>query len=134
MAVRSHTPGSNPNWVAFALHNPTNKVIDSRLGPDQAEIRRRRECLACNERFTTFEVAELVMPLVVKSDGTPVDLATLEVLRLGQIPADSARTRGRGLGLKIVRQVARLHELELSFAQGPDDTLEVRLSTEPLSH
>ncbi|MDF1821972.1 MAG: transcriptional regulator NrdR [Alcanivoracaceae bacterium] len=46
------------------------KVIDSRLVADGAQVRRRRECLSCGERYTTFETAELVMPRVVKSDGT----------------------------------------------------------------
>ena len=46
------------------------KVIDSRLVADGGQVRRRRECLSCSERFTTFETAELVMPRVVKSDGT----------------------------------------------------------------
>ncbi|MFN2309975.1 MAG: transcriptional regulator NrdR [Gammaproteobacteria bacterium] len=45
------------------------KVIDSRLSGEGAQVRRRRECLGCGERFTTFEVAELVMPRVVKRDG-----------------------------------------------------------------
>lgn len=46
------------------------KVIDSRLVADGAQVRRRRECLSCHERFTTFEVAELMMPRIIKSDGT----------------------------------------------------------------
>lgn len=46
------------------------KVIDSRLVADGDQVRRRRECLTCGERFTTFESAELVMPRIVKSDGT----------------------------------------------------------------
>jgi transcriptional repressor NrdR len=46
------------------------KVIDSRLVADGDQVRRRRECLSCSERFTTFETAELVMPRVVKRDGT----------------------------------------------------------------
>ncbi|WP_111979653.1 transcriptional regulator NrdR [Algibacillus agarilyticus] len=46
------------------------KVIDSRLVGEGHQIRRRRTCIACNERFTTFETAELVMPRVVKTDGT----------------------------------------------------------------
>lgn len=46
------------------------KVIDSRLAGEGRQIRRRRECLHCRERFTTFESAELVMPRVVKSDST----------------------------------------------------------------
>ncbi len=45
------------------------KVIDSRLANDGYEVRRRRECLTCSERFTTFESAELVMPKLVKNDG-----------------------------------------------------------------
>ena len=45
------------------------RVIDSRLANDGAMVRRRRECTSCNERFTTFETAELVMPRVVKNDG-----------------------------------------------------------------
>tara|TARA_B100000686_G_C16556803_1_gene845620 strand:- start:299 stop:823 length:525 start_codon:yes stop_codon:yes gene_type:complete len=44
------------------------KVIDSRLAGDGRQIRRRRECLDCNERFTTFEGAELVMPRLIKTD------------------------------------------------------------------
>ncbi len=45
------------------------RVIDSRLTADGAQVRRRRECLSCSERFTTFETAELVMPRVVKNDS-----------------------------------------------------------------
>lgn len=45
------------------------KVIDSRLVADGHQVRRRRECLVCHERFTTFEMAELVMPRVIKSNG-----------------------------------------------------------------
>lgn len=46
------------------------KVIDSRLVADGGQVRRRRECVACTERFTTYEMAELVMPRVIKTDGT----------------------------------------------------------------
>mgnify|MGYP001827721498 FL=1 len=45
------------------------KVIDSRLVAEGDQVRRRRECLSCNERYTTYEVAELVMPRIVKQDG-----------------------------------------------------------------
>src|SRR5262245_49304123 len=62
----------------FCGHEET-KVTDSRLAGGGAQIRRRRECLSCGERFTTFETAELVMPLVVKSDQrrVPFDEAKL---------------------------------------------------------
>jgi transcriptional repressor NrdR len=53
----------------FCGHEET-KVIDSRLAGEGRQIRRRRQCLACNERFTTFESAELVMPRLIKSDNS----------------------------------------------------------------
>ncbi len=46
-----------------------DKVIDSRLGKDGDIIRRRRECLKCERRFTTYERVEDVLPMVVKKDG-----------------------------------------------------------------
>jgi transcriptional repressor NrdR len=52
----------------FCSHEET-KVIDSRLAGEGVQVRRRRECMDCGERFTTFETAELVMPRIVKSDG-----------------------------------------------------------------
>lgn len=45
------------------------KVIDSRLASEGHSVRRRRECVDCTERFTTFETAELTLPSIVKSDG-----------------------------------------------------------------
>jgi len=45
------------------------KVIDSRLASEGAQVRRRRECLDCNERFTTFESAELVLPRIIKGNN-----------------------------------------------------------------
>lgn len=46
------------------------KVIDSRLVAEGDQVRRRRECQECGERFTTFESAELVLPRVIKSNGS----------------------------------------------------------------
>lgn len=46
------------------------RVIDSRLAGEGDQVRRRRECLQCVERFTTYESAELIMPQVVKRDGS----------------------------------------------------------------
>jgi len=61
---------------------PDTKVIDSRLANEGDSVRRRRECVTCGERFTTFETAELVMPRIVKRDGTRVPFDE-EKLRLG---------------------------------------------------
>ncbi len=51
---------------------PDTRVIDSRLAGDTNQVRRRRECVSCNERFTTYETAELNMPRIVKQDGSRV--------------------------------------------------------------
>ncbi len=52
----------------FCAHGE-NKVIDSRISKDGDAIRRRRECLGCGNRFTTYEYVEEVLPVVVKKDG-----------------------------------------------------------------
>lgn len=49
--------------------NVENKVIDSRISKDGKAIRRRRECLGCSRRFTTYEYVEDILPMVVKKDG-----------------------------------------------------------------
>jgi transcriptional repressor NrdR len=54
-------------------HANDTKVIDSRLSNDGTQVRRRRECIECSERYTTFEVAELAMPRVIKSDDSRVN-------------------------------------------------------------
>lgn len=65
-------------YCPFCGHIET-KVIDSRLAGEGSQVRRRRECLSCGERFTTFETAELIMPQVVKNDRRrePFDEAKL---------------------------------------------------------
>ncbi|MFO7983521.1 MAG: transcriptional regulator NrdR [Desulfuromonadales bacterium] len=52
----------------FCSHADT-RVIDSRLGKEGNNIRRRRECIACEKRFTTYERIEETLPLIVKKDG-----------------------------------------------------------------
>jgi transcriptional repressor NrdR len=73
--------------------NEETKVTDSRLAGEGRQIRRRRECLACGERFTTFETAELVMPQVVKGDETrePFDVSKM---RAGMLKALEKRPVG----------------------------------------
>ena len=53
----------------FFCNAENTKVTDSRLTEDGTQVRRRRECLKCHERFTTFETAELNLPHVIKRDG-----------------------------------------------------------------
>lgn len=56
----------------FCQHSET-QVVETRLSEDNTSIRRRRQCGACEKRFTTYERAELQMPAVVKKDGRRVD-------------------------------------------------------------
>ncbi|MBK1734693.1 transcriptional regulator NrdR [Halorhodospira abdelmalekii] len=62
----------------YCRHKDT-RVVDSRLAGDGEQVRRRRQCPECGERFTTHEVPDLVMPRVVKADGRrePFDQAKL---------------------------------------------------------
>ena len=62
------------------------KVIDSRLVADGNQVRRRRECITCSERFTTFETAELVMPRLIKQKGAREPFNE-EKLRSGMLKA-----------------------------------------------
>jgi transcriptional repressor NrdR len=74
------------------------KVIDSRLVAEGDSVRRRRECQTCGERFTTFETAELVMPRVVKRDGT-------------REPFDEDKLR-RGLTRALEKRPVPIEEIE----------------------
>lgn len=67
-----------------------SKVIDSRVSGDGISIRRRRECLGCGRRFTTYEVVESVPVLVVKNDGTRQTF-DVEKIRRGIIKACEKR-------------------------------------------
>ena len=100
----------------FCNHDDT-KVTDSRLAGEGHQIRRRRECQACGERFTTFETAELVMPQVVKNDQTrqPFDehklragiMKALEKRPVGSDQVESAIERiGHRLRVLGEREVA----------------------------
>lgn len=62
------------------------RVVDSRLGAGGDQVRRRRKCGVCGERFTTFEVADLNMPRVMKSDGVG-EAFNVEKLRAGMMLA-----------------------------------------------
>lgn len=65
---------------------PDTRVIDSRLSNDGGHVRRRRECMSCSERFTTYEHAELNMPRIIKTDGSRVAFSE-EKLRTGVMRA-----------------------------------------------
>jgi len=62
----------------FCRHDDT-QVVDSRIADEGAAIRRRRRCSACDKRFTTYERVELVLPSVVKKDGSRVEFDRLKL-------------------------------------------------------
>ena len=61
--------------------HPESKVIDSRPADENASIRRRRECLACGKRFTTYETVECLPIVVIKKDGSRQSFDRQKVLR-----------------------------------------------------
>ena len=95
-------------------HVDDTKVIDSREADDGAAIRRRRSCLACTHRFTTYERLEEVPLTVVKSNGgrEPFD-------RLKLIAGVSAACKGRPVSAEQIEQLAEAIEDEVRL-QGPD--------------
>lgn len=111
------------------------RVVDSRLVADGSQIRRRRECASCKERFTTFEVAELLMPRVVKRDGSrepfdehklraglqralekrPVSVeaveAAISAIKRDLQSAGEREVPSRAVGEKVMEQLRRLDDV-----------------------
>lgn len=101
-------------------HETDTKVIDSRLVVEGAQVRRRRECLLCHERFTTFEVAELIMPLIVKRDGRRKAF-NIDNLRAGMLRALEKRPVSvdalEEAIASIIQKIRRLGEREIDSHQ-----------------
>ncbi len=83
-------------------NTPDTRVVDSRLAAEGYQVRRRRECGQCGERFTTFETAELVMPLVRKRD---------EVVQ----PFDEQKLR-RGINFAVSKTRVSAEQVEAAVA------------------
>lgn len=100
-----------------------DKVVDSRTADDGSAIRRRRECLACGRRFTTFERLEEVPLLVVKRAGeqVPFDRSKVE-------SGIRAAAKGRPLDDRQVAEVALAVEDECRLLGSPVSTEQVGLA------
>ena len=125
----------------FCSHSET-KVIDSRLVSEGNQVRRRRECQECGERFTTYESAELVLPRVIKSNGArqpfdedklrsgllralekrPVDLEQMEAI------LDRIKHRLRATGEREVH-TREVGELVMEELRELDDVAYVRFAS-----
>ena len=93
------------------------KVVDSRLVADGGQVRRRRECLACKVRVTTYERVEFVMPRVIKQDGTraPFDEEKLRsgiVKALEKRPVDTEKIEASVQ--RLIQQIHGLGDREVS--------------------
>lgn len=87
------------------------RVIDSRLAAEGGQVRRRRECIECDERFTTFETPELTLPRIIKRDGrrSPFDE---EKLRSGLMRALEKRPVSTEQVEKVIAHL--IHRLRAS--------------------
>lgn len=86
----------------FCSHDDT-KVIDSRLVAEGGQVRRRRECSSCSERFTSYETAELLMPRVIKQNGN-------------REPFDEAKMRS-GLLRALEKRPVSMERIEAAVSQ-----------------
>jgi transcriptional repressor NrdR len=94
-------------------HHPDTQVIDSRASDEGAVIRRRRRCLACEKRFTTYERVELTMPTLIKRGGMRAEYdrnklraSMLLALRKRPVPREA-----------VEEAISRIEEKLLSSAQ-----------------
>ena len=113
------------------------KVIDSRLVADGDAVRRRRECQACGERFTTFETAELVMPRIIKRDGTRVPFDE-EKLKFGLTKALEKRSvsvdQVEAALTHIKHRLRETGEREIPSMQVGEEVMEALKSLDPVAY
>jgi transcriptional repressor NrdR len=86
-----------------------SKVVDSRLSAEGDAIRRRRMCVECNERFTTYETAELSLPRLIKRDQSrsvfnenKLRSGFLKALEKRPVSTDSIDTAVKGIIRKLI--------------------------------
>ena len=102
-------------WCPFCNHDQT-RVVDSRLTRDGMQIRRRRECQKCSNRFNTFEAPELKSPRIIKSGGGR-EAFSEEKLRRGMLKALEKRpveTREVERAIRrLLREISSVEEAEI---------------------
>ena len=135
------------------------RVLDSRLSNEGDQVRRRRECVICKERFTTYETVELNLPIVIKRDGVreafqekklrsgivkalekrPVELEAIEkaVNRIKKTLMDSGEREisTKELGEKVMQELKALdHVAYVRFASVYRDFQDVSEFTDVIEH
>lgn len=91
--------------------NEENKVVDSRPVQDGRAVRRRRECLGCNERFTTYEYIEAVSLTVVKSDERREPFDRQKVAHGIKLACNKRPVSGKKIEAMVSEIEAQLNEL-----------------------
>lgn len=106
-----------------ACHADETKVVDSRLAEEGASVRRRRQCLACSSRFTTYERVEETPLVVVKSDGShqPFDRDKI-------VHGVRSATKGRSVDDAAVEALATSVEDEMRLVGGEVTTSQIGLA------
>ena len=98
-----------------------NKVVDSRRSEDGNSIRRRRECLACQRRFTTYEIVESLPIIVIKRDGTRQAFDRNKILNSMVRAFDKRKV-----------EVSELERITTEIEQTIQNTLEREVSTDKI--
>lgn len=101
--------------------DPESKVVDSRRSEDGQSIRRRRECLRCQRRFTTYEIVESLPIIVVKRDGTRQNFDRNKILNSMLRAFDKRRV-----------DISDLDRITTEIEQSIQNTLEREISTDRL--
>ena len=113
------------------------KVIDSRLSSDGQQVRRRRECPCCDERFSSFESAELGLPRVIKRDNTR-SAFDQEKLRAGMLKALEKRPitseQVEAVILRLVKKLRSSGEREISSRQLGEWVMEELGDLDPVAY
>ena len=97
--------------------HPDQKVLESRVARDSSAIRRRRECLACEQRFTTYEEVEKTLTYVVKRDGSREEFKPEKLLRSMMLAS-----RKRGVEIELLQEAVKRIEAKLAASGKPEVT------------
>jgi transcriptional repressor NrdR len=123
-------------YCPFCNANDT-KVTDSRVIRENNQIRRRRECFDCKERFTTYETAELSLPRVIKRDGQR-DFFSEDKLRAGMLRALEKRpVSAEQIEIaisRILRKARACGEREISSAEIGEWVMEELHNLDPVAY
>jgi len=113
-----------------------NRVIDSRLGRDGTEIRRRRECLECSRRFTTRERVDEVLPKVVKHDERREEFSRDKLLTSARKACPKRPVSAEALERlvdRVERHVSELGDKEVTSRVIGDLMMEELVSLDPMA-